>query len=52
MECFRRAMLAVGNSDVTVRFHKSAVSLSRMMAANLDTVENKRARRNRGGRTP
>jgi hypothetical protein len=52
MECFRRAMLAVGNPDVTVRFHKSAVSLSRMMAANLDTVENRRALRNRGGKTP
>ena len=52
MECFRRAMLSVGNSDVTVRFHRSAVSLSRMMAANLDTVENRRARRNHGGKTP
>jgi hypothetical protein len=52
MECVRRAMLSVGNSDVTVRLHKSAVSLSRMMAANLDTVENRRAQRNRGGKTP
>ena len=52
MECFRRAMLAVGNSDVAVRLHRSAVSLSRMMADNLDTLESRHARRNGGGRTP
>ena len=59
MECFRRAMLATGNPDVATRMHKSAVTLSRMMAENLRTLDHKHANaaellasRNRGGKTP
>ena len=59
MECFRRAMLSVGNADAAVRLHRSAVSLSRMMCDRLETLDRKHARvteerdqRNRGGKTP
>jgi hypothetical protein len=59
MECFRRAMLSVGNADLAVRLHRSAVTLSRMMCDRLETLDKQHARaaedrqqRNRGGKTP
>ena len=51
MECFRRAMLAVNDPDAASRMHRSAMSLSRMMA---ETVKDLASRQSRvsGGKTP